>query len=44
MEEYFSIFLQIQAAVNSRAYQVAQLVEEHELGVANFQNVLSEYI
>lgn len=44
MEEDFSICRQIQAGINSRAYQVVQLAQEHELGVAHFQNVLSEYI
>jgi phenylpropionate dioxygenase-like ring-hydroxylating dioxygenase large terminal subunit len=44
MEEDFSICRQIQTGVHSRAYQVTQLAEEHELGVAHFHNVLSEYI
>lgn len=44
MEEDFSICRHIQKNTHSSAYQVAQLAVEHELGVAHFQKVLSEYI
>ena len=44
MEEDFDVCRLLQAGVNSRAYQVAQLASEHELGVAHFHKVLSEYL
>lgn len=44
MEEDFSICRKIQTGIHSRAYQVAQLAEEHELGISHFHNVLSEYL
>jgi len=43
MEEDFAVCRLLQQGVNSRAYQVAQLAEEHELGVAHFHKVLAEY-
>jgi len=43
MEEDFRICRQIQTNANSRAYGIAQLAVEHELGIAHFQNVISEY-
>ena len=44
MEEDFEVCRLLQAGVNSRAYQVAQLAQERELGVAHFHKVLSEYL
>jgi len=43
MEEDFAVCRLLQAGVNSRAYQVAQLADEHELGVAHFHKVLSNF-
>ena len=44
MEEDFDVCRLLQAGVNSRAYRVAQLAQERELGVAHFHKVLSEYL
>lgn len=44
MEEDFAVCRLLQAGVNSRAYQVTQLAQERELGVAHFHKVVSEYI
>lgn len=44
MEEDFEVCRLLQAGVNSRAYQVSQLAQERELGVAHFYKVLSKYI
>ncbi len=44
MEEDFAVCRLLQAGVGSRAYQVTQLAEERELGIAHFHQVLSEYL
>lgn len=44
MEEDFAMTKLLQAGVQSRAYRVSHLAEEHELGIAHFHQVLSEYI
>ena len=43
MEEDFAVCRLLQEGMNSRSYRVTQLATEHEIGIAHFHQVLSEY-